>query len=261
MTAGQEAQLAGGFADGRELKHAATQGELKQVTGMTATARAEADAFFRSRLPRARPGDRGLPRHRADPHHGLRLRQRRDLRPVPGVGPRLRRVRAAEPHRPDQPVDHGAADHGGCAQTRVGQAHHRRGAVLRLRPPGQEEPRPGADLGPADGRPVPDRRCRPADGGRPAHRADPGFLRRPGRPPVRAADPGLLPGGQARRLAGDRGGAGRRPGPGLRALDRPARLPAGDHPQAPRPGRGQPGQGARGRRRRSPGGPASWSTT
>ncbi len=62
-----------------------------------------------------------------------------------------------------------------------------RHAVLRLRPPGQEAPRPRADLGPAGRRPVQDRRRRPADGGRPAHRADPGLLRRPGRPPVRAA--------------------------------------------------------------------------
>ena len=65
-------------------------------------------------------------------------------------------------------------------------------AVLRLRPPGQEAPRPRADLGPADGRPVQDRRRRPADRGRPAHRADPGLLRRPGRPPDGAADPGRL---------------------------------------------------------------------
>ena len=36
---------------------------------------------------------------------------------------------------------------------------------------------------------------------------------------------------------------GRRPGPGLRAVDRPARLPAGHHPQAARPRRGQPGAG------------------
>ena len=62
-------------------------------------------------------------------------------------------------------------------------------AVLRLRPPGQEAPRPRADLGAADGRPVQDRRRRPADRGRPAHRADPGLLRRPGRPPDGAADP------------------------------------------------------------------------
>ena len=77
--------------------------------------------------------------------------------------------------------------HGRRAQAGLGQADHRRRAVLRLRPAGQEAPRPRADLGPPDGRPVQDRRRRPADDRRPAHRADPGLLRRPGRPPVRAA--------------------------------------------------------------------------
>ena len=90
----------------------------------------------------------------------------------------------------DQQVDHGAADHGRRAQARLGQAHHRGHAVLRLRPPGQEAPRPRADLGPPDRRPVQDRRRRPAHGRRPAHRADPGLLRRPGRPPLRAAAAG-----------------------------------------------------------------------
>ncbi len=55
--------------------------------------------------------------------------------------------------------------------------------------------------------------------------------------------------------------AGRRPGARGRPLVRPARGPAGDHPQAPRPERAQPGEGARGRR---PGGrpdlPASSTT-
>ncbi len=41
---------------------------------------------------------------------------------------------------------------------------------------------------------------------------------------------------------------GRRSGPGGRALDRPARLRPGDHPQAPRPERPERGQGRRGRR-------------
>ena len=100
-----------------------------------------------------------------------------------------RRVRHPEPHRADQRVDHGAPDHGRRAQARLGQADHGGPAVLRLRPPGQEAPRPRADLGPADGRPVQDGRRRPADGGRPAHRADPGLLRRPGGPPDGAADP------------------------------------------------------------------------
>ena len=125
-----------------------------------------------------------------------------------------------------------------------------------VRPPGQEAPRPRADLGAADRRPVQDRRRRPADDRRPAHRADPGLLRRPGRPPVRAAAAGRV-----RRAAGSTVAKltvvspGRRPGAGRRALDRRARrLPAGVHPQAPRPdwsrtrSRCQPGR----RRRRGP---------
>ena len=114
-------------------------------------------------------GRRGA-RHRARADVGLRLRERRDLRALRGVGARLRRLRHPEPHRADQRVDHGAPDHGRRAQARLGQADHRRAAVLRLRPPGQEAPRPRADLGPADGRPVQDRGRRPADGRRPAHR-------------------------------------------------------------------------------------------
>ena len=47
---------------------------------------------------------------------------------------------------------------------------------------------------------------------------------------------------------GDGRGARRRPGARRRALDRPARLPAGDHPQAPRPRRAQRGQDVRRRR-------------
>ena len=89
--------------------------------------------------------------------------------------------------RADQRVAHGAADHGRRAQARVGQAHHRGHAVLPVRPPGQEAPRPRADLRAPGGRPVQDRGRRPADDRRPAHRPDPGLLRRPGRPPVRDA--------------------------------------------------------------------------
>ena len=96
-------------------------------------------------------------------------------------------------------------------------------AVLRLRPPGQEAPRPRADLGPADGRPVQDRRRRPADRRRPAHRPDPGLLRRPGRPPDGAADPGRLR--RARSTATSELAVvspGRRPDQGRRAAGRPA---------------------------------------
>ena len=91
-------------------------------------------------------------------------------------------------------------------------------AVLRLRPPGQEAPRPRADLGPADGRPVQDRRRRPADLRRPARRPDPGLLRRSGRPPDGAADPRRLRPGEVRRPAAGRGLARRRPDQGRRAL-------------------------------------------
>ena len=60
-------------------------------------------------------------------------------------------------------------------------------AVLPLRPPGQEGPRPRADLRPPRRRPVQGRRRRPHHDRRPARRADPGLLRRPRRPPVRHA--------------------------------------------------------------------------
>ena len=48
-----------------------------------------------------------------------------------------------------------------------------------------------------------------------------------------AAHPGRVHRAQAGRLPGHGGRSGRRTGPGVRAVDRPARLPAGDHPQAP----------------------------
>ena len=134
--------------------------------------------------PRRSPSELGID---LVPDGRLRLRQRRDLRAVRGERARLRRLRHPEPHGADQRVDHGAADHGRRAQAGLRQADHRGRAVLRLRPAGQEAPRPRADLGPAGRRPVQDGRRRPADGRRPAHRADPGLLRRPGRPPVRAA--------------------------------------------------------------------------
>ena len=114
------------------------------------------------------------------------------------------------------------------------QADHRGDAVLRLRPPGQEAPRPRADLGAPDGRPVQDRRRRPADRRRPARRPDPGLLRRPGRPPDGAADPGRLRQGEVRRPGARRRLARRRPDQGRRALVRPPRRrAAGLHPQDP----------------------------
>ena len=64
----------------------------------------ETHAVLRPGASRAGPGDRRLSRHRADADQAVGLRQRRDLRPVRGVGPRLRRLRDAEPHRTDQPA-------------------------------------------------------------------------------------------------------------------------------------------------------------
>ena len=121
------------------------------------------------------------------PTTGAELRQLRDLRPVRGVGPRLRRVRHPVPRGAGQRVGDGAADHGRRPQAGLGQADHRRRAVLPVRPAGQEAPRPRADLGPAHRRPVPGRRRRPDHVGRPARRPDPGLLRRAGGPPVRDA--------------------------------------------------------------------------
>ncbi len=95
-----------------ELKHVAIQGELTQSDRHYRHPRAETDAFLlRPGVPGARPGDTpALPRHRADANHCLRLRERRDLRAVPGVRARQRRVRPPEPHGADQPVrDHGTA--------------------------------------------------------------------------------------------------------------------------------------------------------
>ena len=95
---------------------------------------------------------------------------------------------------PHQQVAHGAADHGRCAQAGLRQADHGGRAVLPLRPAGQEAPRPRADLRAAHRRPVQDGRRRPPDDRRPAHRADPGLLRRAGGPPVGpAAARGLRP--------------------------------------------------------------------
>ncbi|CAA9334422.1 MAG: Ribose-phosphate pyrophosphokinase, partial [uncultured Nocardioidaceae bacterium] len=191
--------------------------------------------------PGARRGGGGRSRHHADPDLGLRVRQQRDLRPLRGVGPRLRRLRHPEPHGAGERVDHGAPHHGRRAQAGVGEADHGRHAVLRLRAAGQEAPRPRADLRAVDGRPLPHRGRRPADGGRPAHRADPGVLRRPGRPPHGDPDPQQLrlrevrlrP--RARRHAGpgDRV-PGRGPDQGRRAVVGEARRrAAGLHPQDP----------------------------
>ena len=133
--------------------------------------------------------------------------------------------------------------------------------VLRLRPAGQEAQGPRAHLGPADGRLLRHRRRRPADGGGPAHRPDPGLLRRPGGPPVRAAAAGGLHQGQVRHLEADRRLPGRRPGAHRRPLDRPAEHAAGHRAQAPRPEHPEHGLGRTRSSARSRAGSACWSTT
>ena len=68
------------------------------------------------------------------------LRQLGDLRALRRVGARLRRLRDPEPCRAGQRVDHGAVDHGRCAEARVSEADHCGRPVLSLCPPGQEAP-------------------------------------------------------------------------------------------------------------------------
>jgi len=129
---------------------------------------------------------------------------------------------------------------------------HRDRAVLRLRAAGQEAPRPRADLGAPHRRPVQDRRRRPPHDRRPAHRrrsrasstarstTSSRCRCSPSTSPTASTTARTSP-----SVSPDAGRVRVR-----RALDRPARRAAGDHPQAPRPRRAQPGQGLRGRRRR-----------
>ena len=161
----------GRAADGGQRRHErcraapkACRGHRGRVTGIMKTTEKHLMVFSGRAHPELAEEVATRAGHRAGADERLRLRQRRDLRAVRGVGARLRRLRHPEPHGADQRVDHGAADHGRRPQAGLGQADHRRAAVLRLRPPGQEAPRPRADLGPADGRPVQDGRRRPADG-------------------------------------------------------------------------------------------------
>jgi carbonic anhydrase/acetyltransferase-like protein (isoleucine patch superfamily) len=113
--------------DSREAARTSTAGPAlpktrgRKLSERDGAGRQEADARLRPGLPRAGRGGGRVPGHRADGDQALRLRERRDLRPLPGLRPRLRRVRAAEPHLADQRVDHGAADHGRRPQAGVGR--------------------------------------------------------------------------------------------------------------------------------------------
>ena len=205
----------------------------------------------------------GAPRRRADPDGVLRVRQRRDLRPVRGVGPRLRRLRLQSHTAPinkwvmEQLIMVDALKRASAKRITVVAP------FFPLRPPGQEAPRPRADLGAADRRPVQDRRRRPADGGRPAHRADPGLLRRPGRPPVRAAD--LWP--TTSRASWRPRRHRRRPrtpagcGSAERWTDRLGGVPLAFIHKTPRPDAAQRGRSPTAWSVTSRAGPASWSTT
>ena len=103
------------------------------------------------------------------------------------IDPRLRRVRHPEPLRRrralGERLDHGAPDHDRRRLPGVGEAHHRRLPVLRLRPPGPQGRRARADHRPPRRRHVQGRRRQADDLDRSALRPDPGVLRRPGRPP------------------------------------------------------------------------------
>ena len=138
-----------------------------------------------------------------------------------------------------------------AAQARLGQAHHRRRAVLSVLASGQEGPRTRADQRPPRRRPAAHGRRRPRHERRPARRADPGLLRRPRRPPLRQARAaGVLPAdavpGRPREAHGRLARHG--PRPRRRHLVGQPRRAAGDHPQASRPEGREPGLGARDRR-------------
>ncbi len=150
---------------------------------------------------------------------------------------------------PVERADHGAADHDRRRQAGVGQADHRRRPLLRLRPPGPQ----GRGREPITAKLVADMlghgRGRPAHHHRPALRADPGVLRRAGRPPDGHAGAGRL---HPHQLRGPRPGGGRprrRPGQGGRADGQPARRRPGLRAQAAQPHRGPQGRGPRGGRR------------
>ncbi len=88
------------------------------------------------------------------------------------------------------PTNHhldGAAHHDRRRAPRVGRAHHRRAAVLRLRAPGSQGPAARADHREARRQSPRRRRRDPRAHDGPAQPADPGVLRHPGRSSLRIA--------------------------------------------------------------------------
>ncbi len=137
----------------------------RTMTGLKLTPEKNLMVLLRPGAPRARRGGRLPARHRARADDGVRVRQRRDLHALPGVGARLPTRSSSRATR--APVNEWIMEQLIMVDA-LKRASAKRitvvAAVLRLRPPGQEAPRPRADLGPADGRPVQDGRRRPADG-------------------------------------------------------------------------------------------------
>ena len=116
------------------------------------------------------------------------LRERRDLRPLRRERPRVRRVRHPVAHLADQRVAHGAAHHGRRAEARVAPSASPSSSPFY---PYARQDKKGRGREPISARLVADLyKAAGADrimSRRPARRADPGLLRRPGRPPVRDA--------------------------------------------------------------------------
>ena len=130
----------------------------------------------RQARPRPRPGD------------AEDLRQRRGLLPLRGVDPRRRRLhrpvdlrQRAERDDPERLADR-AADDDRRRPGRLRPPDHRRHALVRLRPPGQEVGPARADLGPHRRQVPGGRRRRPRPHHGPPRRPGPGLLPRPGRP-------------------------------------------------------------------------------
>ena len=161
-----------------------------------------------------------------------RVRERRDLRPLRRVDPRLRRLPRPDGMQPDRPEPDGAPadDPGGAA--RVGEAHHGGDPALPVRAAGPQGQAARADHRAARRRPAPGRGRRPDPDDGPARRPDPGLLHDPGRPhdgaaAVRPALPRPRPHRRRRRLGLTRHG----PRQAGRALRRDDRVRVRDHAQ------------------------------
>ena len=211
----------------------------------------EAPRGLLRQVPRAAgDGDRRPPRRDPRAAQPPGVRQRGDPLPLRGVDPGRRRLHHPDALRARERLAHGAVHHDRRREAGVGQADHRRRPLLRLLPPGPQGRGPGADQRQA-------RSQHDQGGGRQPHRqrrpplgADPGLLRRPGRPPPGHAGHRGLPRAGVRwrrrgRLPRHRAGQDRG-APGAAHRRRP-RIGV----QAAQPGR-RPGQGGHGGRAGAP---------